>query len=293
MNTIVGYTANQLASSTSAAPAVVLTTGGNAGTGFPGLAFDASGNLWVAYNAAVVEYTACQLTASGNPKPNVTLTANAAASSLNNPVALAFDARGNLWVADDQGGTPGGNTLVEFTPSQLAASGSPTPAVTLSAINNPVGLAFDHSGNLWTSIGSLVEFSASQLTASGSPIPAVTLSDNGSGSLSGVSGLAFDGGGNLWVANGVNGPSIVEFASGQLGSTGSPTPAVRLTGANLAPLGLAFDGHGNLWVANILLFNDNVVEFAASQLMASGAPTPTVTLSGASITGAVGLAFAP
>ena len=120
MNTIVGYTANQLTSSTSAAPAVVLTTG--PGTGFPRLAFDARGNLWVAEPvAAVVEYTACQLTAGGSPKPNVTLTANAA-SSLNNPVALAFDARGNLWVADDLGGTPGGNTLVEFTPSQLAAS---------------------------------------------------------------------------------------------------------------------------------------------------------------------------
>jgi hypothetical protein len=158
-------------------------------------------------------------------------------------------------------------------------------------------VAFDHSGNLWTSIsvgpsftsGALVEFSASQLTASGSPIPAVT--------LNGPSGfVAFDGGGNLWVATMVNGPvSIVEFASGQLGSTGSPTPAVTLTYASLGTSGLAFDGHGNLWIANDIIssgnyFTTNVVEFAASQLMASGAPTPTVTISSA---GGVGLAFAP
>jgi sugar lactone lactonase YvrE len=96
MNTIQGYTANQLASSSSAAPAAMLTLGRDSNPGNLGLAFDASGNLWVAYFASVVEYTACQLTAGGSPKPNVTLTTDDA-GSLNNPVALAFDARGNLW----------------------------------------------------------------------------------------------------------------------------------------------------------------------------------------------------
>ena len=142
--TILGYTATQLVSSTSAAPAVVLTTGDTNAR----IAFDASGNLWVTdpVDNAVVEYTANQRTASGSPASNVTLTANAA-GSLHGPVGLAFDAGGNLWVANVAG------TVVEFTTSQILASGSPTPVVTLSgnfeSIDGPLGLAFDHGGNLW------------------------------------------------------------------------------------------------------------------------------------------------
>jgi sugar lactone lactonase YvrE len=291
---ILGYTAAQLASSASAAPAVVLTTPSGVADG---VAFDNSGNLWVAEPivSTVVEYSAFQLATSGSPTPRVTLTANAA-SSLSLPGALAFDARGNLWIAN--GGSmfngPGANTLVEFTASQLATSGSPTPAVTLNAdagsINGPAGLAFDHSGNLWLtnfSSGTVVVFAAGQLASSGSPLPAVTLSDNGANSLNEPESLAFDRGGNLWVAN-ANTNTVVEFARSQLGTTGSPTPAVTLT--NSGPhLALAFDGHANLWVSN----GDTVLEFAPSQLMASGAPTPTVTLSGPALVAAVALAFAP
>jgi sugar lactone lactonase YvrE len=289
--TILGYTATQLASSTSAAPKVVVST---AGTGE--VAFDASGNLWTTDEGAnaVVEYTASQLVASGSPTPNVTLTANAA-GSLNFPVALAFDAGGNLWVGNYGPLPRDSGTLVKFTPRQLAASGSPTPAVTLSdnagSISLPRGLAFDHSGNLWMcNTLVVVAFSASQLASSGSPVPAVTLSADANISLDGPVALAFDGGGNLWVAN-IN-ANVVEFASSQLGSTGSPTPAVTLTSAPAAePTGLAFDGHGNLRVTSS--FFSTVVEFAASQLRASGAPAPNVTLSGASISPLSGLAFTP
>jgi sugar lactone lactonase YvrE len=295
---VLGYTASQLASSTSAAPAVLLST--PTGNSNSGAAFDTGGNLWLAQNLAntVVEYTASQRTASGSPTPNVTLSATTA-GSLNGPVALAFDVAGNLWVANADSSGLGANTLVEFTASQLAASGSPNPAVTLSdtagSINIPQGLAFDHSGNLWMSnFFSVVEFSASQLAASGSPVPAVTLSSNGNGSLNEPESLAVDAGGNLWVPNFL-GNNVVEFASSQLASSGSPTPAVTLTssgpGVLANPVGLAFDGHGNLWVSSLV--SNTVLEFTASQLMASGAPTPTVTISGFSIHEPTALAFTP
>jgi secreted PhoX family phosphatase len=94
------------------------------------IAFDANGNLWVANGgqanySSVVEFSAAQLAASGSPAPNVTLTPNA--GSLNQPAGLAFDASGDLWVSN-----MGANTVVEFTPSQIASSGSPTPGVTVS-----------------------------------------------------------------------------------------------------------------------------------------------------------------
>ena len=170
---------------------VTLSASSGSLNGPAGVAFDANGNLWVANAGAntVVQLAASYLTASGSPTPAVTL--GATNGSLNGPSALAFDANGNLWVANANA-----STVVEFTGSQLAGSGSPTPAVTLSATNgslsSPSSLAFDASGDLWIAndvSSTVVEFGASQLAASGGPAPIVTLSGS---ALSGPHGLAFD-----------------------------------------------------------------------------------------------------
>ncbi len=235
-----------------------------------------SGQLWIANNGAptIVAYTAAQLGASTGAAPTTAL----AFAPGTEPVGAAFDASGNLWVTT--------TSVVEFTASQLGASGSPTPAVTLSAtggsLSGPLGLAFDASGNLWVANytgNTVVAFAANQLAANGSPTPTVTVSATG-GSLNAPVGLAFDASGNLWVTNsGAN--TVVEFAPSQLGTSGSPTPAVTLSstvGSLSSPLGLAFDASGNLWVVN---GGNTVLQFAASQLTASGSPTPAVTLSAA------------
>jgi sugar lactone lactonase YvrE len=175
---------------------VTLSASSGSLNGPAGVAFDANGNLWVANAGAntVVQLAANQLVASGSPPAAVTL--SAANGSLTGPSALAFDAAGNLWVANANA-----STVVEFTGSftgsqLLAGSGSPTPAVTLSAtngsLNSPSSLAFDASGDLWVAndvSSTIVEFGASQLTASGAPMPIVTVSGS---ALSGPHGLAFD-----------------------------------------------------------------------------------------------------
>ena len=93
----------------------------------------------------MVEFTPGQLGMSGASAPAVTLSATA--DSLDNAFSIAFGPSGALWVANS-----GNNTVVEFTPAQLAATGAPTPAVTLSAVgtslNFPDGLAFDSAGDL-------------------------------------------------------------------------------------------------------------------------------------------------
>jgi sugar lactone lactonase YvrE len=145
---VVAYTAAQLEASTGAAPATALATGGAPA----GVALDTSGNLWVgSLGSTVVEFTASQLGASGSPTPAVTLTETGPFED--EPISLAFDAGGSLWLAN-----AGNNTVVAFTASQLGASGSPTPAVTLSttgtgSLNGPESLAFDASGNLWVGNG--------------------------------------------------------------------------------------------------------------------------------------------
>jgi sugar lactone lactonase YvrE len=195
-------TPSQLAQSGPVTPAVIIN-GGSGATGFsdPGdIAFDGSGNLWVASfgGDSVVAYTPSQLAASGTPTPSVRLdsTGSGSSATINGPVGLAFDGAGNLWVAN-----LGGGTVVQFAKSALAASGSPTPAVTLSAtgsgsaasLDGPIGLAFDHTGDLWVTNGendSVVRFAPSQLGASGSPVPAATLAGAATG-LHAPEGIAF------------------------------------------------------------------------------------------------------
>ena len=158
-------------------PTLTLSATNGSLNGPAGIAFDPDGDLWVANNAAntVVKFGASQLTNSGSPAPMVTL--SAASSSLDGPFGLAFDPQGNLWVTNRNA-----NTVVLFGATQLGASGSPTPLVTLSAsggsLSGPSSLAFDASGNLWVAneIGrSVVQFGASQLRASGSPTPVATI----------------------------------------------------------------------------------------------------------------------
>lgn len=241
-NSVVEYSAAQIAASGSPTPAVTLSGGSlNSPAGF---AFDATGNLWVVSQSAntVVEFSASQLGASGNPIAPVTLSDTG--RSLSRPFALAFDRMGDMWVANE-----GGNTVVEFTPSQLTASGRPVPAVTLSAtgssLKGPAAPAFDANGNLWVvnfTGNSVVEFTPGQLTSSGSPTPAVTLTAS-SGSIKGPLGLAFDASGDLWVIN-TSGNTVVEFSAAQLGISGAPTPTVTVSGSALSqPFGLAFDPH--------------------------------------------------
>ena len=169
--TLVRYDPEQLAVSGAPAPAVVVS-----GLGHPtALAFDASGSLWVTDNlaATVSGYRPEQLTASGSPAPAVVL--SAVAGSLLQPAGLAFDASGNLWIANI-----GGATLVAFTPAQLATTGSPVPAVVLrtrsSAVGVPLGLAFDGGGGLWVSgaPGNLVRFARNDLVT-GEPEPSVRI----------------------------------------------------------------------------------------------------------------------
>ncbi len=73
-----------------------------------------------------------------------------------------------------------------FKKSDLGASGSPTPKVTLSSasvlssqsLHGPWGLAFQGKGTLWVAnftSGNISKFIPSQIKASGSPVPKVFL----------------------------------------------------------------------------------------------------------------------
>lgn len=200
-NTVVEYAASQLSTSGQPTPAVTLSAASSSLNEPTAAVFDAAGDLWVANSPSgptgtIVEFTPTQLTASGSPTPAVTITNNTSDSSVYGPLAMAFDASGNLWVANGNYGSNGPNSVVMFAKSQLTTSGTPTPTVILRAtsgsLSTPAGLAFDASNDLWVSNiagNDIVEYAASQLVSSGSPVPNATISGS---SFTGPAGLAFN-----------------------------------------------------------------------------------------------------
>ena len=101
--------------------------------------------------------------------------------------ALAFDSAGNLFAADAVGGTiykfaPDGTQSIFVGPEAFAD------------VAGPIGLAFDHSDNLFVSGFNGVDFSGIlKFTPSGVRTTFATGLDN-------PRGLAFDSAGNLFVA---------------------------------------------------------------------------------------------
>jgi sugar lactone lactonase YvrE len=135
-----------------------------------------AGNLWVPNQGAnsVVEFSAAQLGTGGSLVPVISLTADS--GSLDAPDALAFDANGDLWVANRSN-----STIAEYSPGQLLAGGAETPTGVLSVAGGGVALAalaFDNSGDLWAvsaTTAQLFEFTADQVIAAGNQSPGLTL----------------------------------------------------------------------------------------------------------------------
>ena len=172
------------------------------------------------------------------------------ASGLTDPLGLAFDAAGNLFVADSFG-----NTVSQVTPAGVVNTFA-------TGFNDPRGLAFDAGGNLY--VTNYQGNTVSQVT------PAGVVSTFASG-FNGPAGLAFDGAGNLYVAN----------FFGNTVSQVTPAGVVSTYASGLTdPLGLAFDAVGNLFVANS--FGDTVSQVT---------PAGVVSTFDSDLTDPEGLAF--
>ena len=191
----------------------------------------------------------------GGTRNSMSTTPTATLTGLSNPCALAFDANGNLYVAN-LGSSVSGTTVSEFAP------GAATPTATLTGLTGPDALAFDASGNLYVANETNYFGTTVSEFAPGSTIPTATLTG-----LSNPYAMVFDASGNLYVAN-HNNSTVSEFAPG------ATTPTATLTGL-FSPLALAFDASGDLFVCNANTMN-TVSEFAP------GATTPTATLTGLS-----------
>ncbi|HEV3155439.1 MAG TPA: NHL repeat-containing protein [Candidatus Baltobacteraceae bacterium] len=172
---------------------------------------------------------------------------------LSYPEGLAFDGKGNLFVANS-----GADDILEFAPPY---TGEPIASIKRQ-VYAPRGLAFGPSGNLFVASGDSVRIYPPPYT--GGPIGRIV---NG---VRHPSAVAFDSKGNLFVAN-LGGSTVTEYAPPYTGA-----PIVRISNPLGYPRSLVLDAHDDLFVGNdTRLQNFNaVLEYAPPY---TGSPIATIT----------------
>jgi len=268
-----------------------------------GLAFDKSGNLWVAdlYNNRVLQYTAPFSTgeAASIVIGQSTFTSNSndhTGTTFNGPIGIAFDSAGNLWVADN-----GNSRVLEF-PAPFSTGEAASIAIgqvslttnviglTATGLNGPTGLAFDSSGNLWVAaniqdrvleyLAPLSTHEAANIVIGQSSFTTRSFVTTSTG-LDYPYSLAFDSSGNLWVSDYFNNRvleypaplSTFEAASVVIGQSSFTTNSTNVTPTTLnSPEGVAFDSGHNLWIADNA--NARVLQYGASAAATTTSTTP-------------------
>jgi hypothetical protein len=239
-----------------------------------GLAFDSAGNLYVATAAAQVFVFAHPVGSASTPTATINLPGGT------DPLFIAIDTGGNLWVADSNG-----VNVYEFT-GPFVGTSTPVPAKTLNTdIVSASGIAFDAAGNLYVadSVTGDIEIFAAPLSNGETPNAAKL---TGAGN---VREIAFDQSGNLYA--GQFGGTILRYNAPTAGG-GAPSITDASTGIASAYF-LAIDAAGNLYVTDGL-DTKNVYEFTAVAATFSSSSTPANTLLLSSFTStANGLAVGP
>jgi len=253
-----------------------------------GLAFDATGNLWVvdSGNNRVLEFKA---PFSDGESASLVLgqptfggyVGETTQKGMNSPAYLAFDPSGDLWVTDQ-----GNNRVLEyaapFSTGQAASlvigqsnfTGS-SPSAGANGLFEPLGIGFDSKGGLWVADSAnhrVLEYSTpfSTYEAASLVIGQPSLKSGSSSTGLNAYAIAFDSSGNLWISNGIDGVAecAAPLSSGEAVSvvigpktlTGNSTSTTA--GSKLSdPQDIAFDSANNLWVADY--GHGRVLEYAS------------------------------
>ncbi len=231
------------------------------------VAFDTSGNLYIAEqtNDLVRKVSNGVITTfAGNGYAFSSGDNGPATKASFSPSGIAFDAAGNLYIADTRNNrlrevSNGVITTVAGNGSGLA-SGENFPAI--NAQLSPADVAVDAAGNLFVADGlnnRIRRISKGIITTFAGTGVAGFSGDNGpatSAMLYGPGGIAIDASGSVYITDSYNnrlrrvlGGVINTIAGGSTSFFGENGPA---TGAQLgSPYGLAIDSSGNLYITDI------------------------------------------
>jgi uncharacterized protein (TIGR03437 family) len=213
---------------------------------------------------------------AGNSRPGYSGDGGPATNAqLANPLGVAVDASGNLFIADTNNSrirriSPSGIITTVAGNGIIGFSGDGGPA-TSAQLANPTGVAVDGAGNLFIADTNYNLFpAANNRIRKVSPDGLIiTVAGNGASGFSGdggpatsaqlasPAGVAVDGSGSLFIVDfqnwrvrkvSANGIITTVAGNGTIGSSGDGGPA---TGAQLSlPQGVAVDGSGNLFIAD-------------------------------------------
>jgi uncharacterized repeat protein (TIGR03803 family) len=239
-------------------------TGSNAQFANPfGVASDGHGNLYVADDYVIrkiVTATGVVTTLAGTAYSNGNTDGTGTAAQFNSPTAIAYDGKGNLYVADNNNNEIRKivvATGVVTTFAGSAASGAADGIGTAATFYYPQGLAYGN-GNLY-----VADYGNNRIRQIDISTGAVTtLAGSTSGYVDGVGtaakfneavGLAYDSKGYLYVADANNNKiRKIDLSSANVttlvGSSGGSADGIGSAAQFNYPFGLAYDGNNNLYV---------------------------------------------
>ena len=203
------------------------------------IAVDANGDVWIPGYSTSTAYGLMKLSSLGAvlSPPNGFM-----AGGLQNPVGVAIDQSGNVWVTNDSF-LPNSTVSV----SEFSNSGAPLSPSTGFVFNNPqlgVAIAIDAQGNVWLPYG----FGVAEL----SPAGEMVISNPGTPGIRPPTGLVIDSNDSLWLATGF--PTQTGFFREFSNSGAAINPPALGTyycgvipGGEDETEGMAIDASGDLW----------------------------------------------
>lgn len=286
---MVAYLPSQLATTVASMPTLVLVLPTATNRAIRFRVQPVTGKIWLlgqgnGTNAGsyLTRFSRSEIGQRADPTPEVAVDVTPVRTGPNYPTDFDFILSTGRCFVVTQGFVKG------FDTAQIAVTGQPVPAITLSVAGASLQQGILVQGDeLWVAdytAGRAVKFSAAQLNgAGGVVVPPVILS--GANFAGGVEYMAFDAAGNMWITfYDVNQARC--YAAADLLVSGNPVPLVILTFTTEAAgaSGIAFDDDGNLFISNFE--NGRTYKFLASQITTSGVKVPVLTLTSNSLQGA-------
>jgi DNA-binding beta-propeller fold protein YncE len=164
-------------------------------------------------------------------------------SGVSNPVQIAIDRDGTIYVANSQTDATGAGAVTIYPRGHTA------PVRTLTAgLNTSMGVAVDSAGTVYVSnklLGSI------EIFRKGASVPSATITAN----LKGPDGLAVNRAGDLFVADSSANDVLMLVH-------GAKAPKSLGLSDLTRPTGIAVDAHDNLYVANLLGTSSSIAVYA-------------------------------